>query len=120
MALGADVEVGSHCRLLRSVVGPGCRLGDNVTLEDAVLDAGCRLADRCSVKRSLLGPDVRLAAGVRLRPGCVLAGGVSVQTAGAQLPAGTLLVARPPADEFGDGDAAGERTAGETGAGPRR
>ena len=112
MALGAGAEVGSNCRLLRSVVGPGCRLGDNVTLEDAVLDAGCRLADRCAASRALLGPDVQLAAGVRLRPGCVLGGGVRVAAAGAELPPGSLLVGHPPADEFGDGDTAGERTTG--------
>ncbi|KAF0309340.1 Translation initiation factor eIF-2B subunit epsilon [Amphibalanus amphitrite] len=102
VALGAGASVGSNCRLLRAVVGPGCLLGDNVTLEDAVLDAGCVLADRCEVRRSLLGPGVQLAAGARLHPGCVLGAGVRVEGA-AELPQGTLLVGRPPEDEFGGG-----------------
>ena len=89
------------------MVGPGCRLADGVTLEDTVLDAGCRLGERVSAHRSLLGAGVQLAAGTELRPGCVLGEGVKVEAPG-RLPEGTLLVGRPPEDEFGDGDTIGE------------
>ncbi|XP_037071443.1 translation initiation factor eIF-2B subunit epsilon-like [Pollicipes pollicipes] len=62
VALADGVIVGLRCRLLRAVVGPGCRLGDDVVLEDAVLDAGCRLGDRtvvCAVPRELVGDSGR-------------------------------------------------------------
>ena len=112
MSLGAGSEIGADCRLLRSVVGPGCHLSDGVTLEDTVLGPGCRLGERVSARRALLGAGVQLAPGVELAPGCVLGPGVRVERAG-RLPAGTLLTAQPPEDEFGDGDTIGEEGRGE-------
>ncbi|XP_037071449.1 translation initiation factor eIF-2B subunit epsilon-like [Pollicipes pollicipes] len=74
VALADGVIVGLRCRLLRAVVGPGCRLGDDVVLEDAVLD---------------LRPDVVL------EPGCVLGPGVVVdemRTLPAALPSEPVAV----------------------------
>jgi len=48
------------------VVGPGCRVGANVRLEDAVLGPASTISERAEVRRAILWDEVYLGEGARI------------------------------------------------------
>ncbi len=74
--VGADVEIGPDTVLSpgvslrgRTRVGAGCRISENVVIEDSTLGDDCWIKPHCHLERSELGARVVLGPSAHLRPG---------------------------------------------------
>lgn len=56
----------------RAVVGRGCRIGPNTTIEESILWAGCSVGSASLVNGAVLGHACSVGASVSIRPGTVL------------------------------------------------
>ncbi len=124
IALGEGVVLGEGCTLIAHdgiAVGPGSRLGDDVTVVDfepvygdsdrPIREQGVRAAAVHLGPGVVLGPRAAIGLGVSLGSGARVAAGVIVD-AGAQVAAGAVVAADParradnlvgPATEGGEG-----------------
>jgi mannose-1-phosphate guanylyltransferase len=75
---GNLIAAGSPCpknaSVVRSVIGPGCRIKAGAVIEESVILAGCRVGSGSVIQGSVLGAGCRVGDQVRLAKGSLLAG----------------------------------------------
>ncbi|XP_038603499.1 translation initiation factor eIF-2B subunit epsilon [Tachyglossus aculeatus] len=102
--LGPGALIGRNCSITNSVIGPDCRIGDNVVLDQAHLWRGVRVATGAQIHQSLLCDFAKVKERVTLRPRCVLTSQVVVGP-DLTLPEGSVISLHPPdAEEDEDED----------------
>ena len=49
--LASGVTVGEHSQIIESVIGPNCRIGDNVIIKGAYMWSDVHVGNNCTLKR---------------------------------------------------------------------
>jgi mannose-1-phosphate guanylyltransferase len=63
----ASADIGSGVRVVRSVIGPGCRVGSGASVVGSVLWERVAVGEHARVTGSILADDVRVAPGAQVR-----------------------------------------------------
>ena len=82
--VGADSRIGSKSWVTRSSIGPGCRIGSNVTIGNCIMLENVTVEDGCKLEGCVLG------AGVKIGPDCAV-GRRSVLGPGVEISNGTVV-----------------------------
>uniref|UniRef100_A0ABM5G418 Translation initiation factor eIF2B subunit epsilon n=1 Tax=Pogona vitticeps TaxID=103695 RepID=A0ABM5G418_9SAUR len=101
--IGQGTSVGRKCRITNSVIGPNCKIGDEVILDQAFLWNGVCIGDRVKIQRSIICDEAEVKKGVTLSPRCVLTSQVVVGP-DITLPEGTVISLHPTDEEEEDDD----------------
>ena len=76
--LEEDVVIGPHCSLgansslTKTVVGKGCKIGENVIISGSYLWDGVVVEDGCRITQSIVCNSAIIKAGSTLQPGCII------------------------------------------------
>ncbi|KAF2358515.1 Hexapeptide repeat [Trinorchestia longiramus] len=107
VVLGEGVDVSVSARLRSCVLGNHCAVGDNATLVRVFLGDHCNIGAGCKATQCYLGPNVTLLPNTTLKPGCVVAGGVTLGP-NATLDRASLVTTRAHWDSIDDFERDGE------------
>jgi translation initiation factor eIF-2B subunit epsilon len=111
--LGSGVVVETGGRVVRSVVGDGCRIGAGAVVEDCIVGAGVVVEAAAKVSAGLLLDGVFLASEVCIPAYCFLGTNVRVGRGGG------AEAGMKPGTWVGEAPRAGQREAGEEGDGTK-
>lgn len=78
-AVGSGSTLGGGTRILCSVVGVGCTVGVDVTIEHSYLFDGVTVGDGSVVRYSVIGANCTIGANSKITDSCVLGAGVHVE-----------------------------------------
>ncbi|XP_062987871.1 translation initiation factor eIF2B subunit epsilon [Elgaria multicarinata webbii] len=101
--IGQGTSVGQKCSITNSVIGPNCKIGDEVILDRAFLWNGVCVGDHVKILQSLVCDEAEVKKGVTLSPHCVLTSQVVVGP-DIVLPEGTVISLHPADEEEDDDD----------------
>ncbi|XP_035918042.1 translation initiation factor eIF-2B subunit epsilon-like [Anopheles stephensi] len=100
LVLGKESEISDGAYLQRSVVGRGCRIGQNCRIVNSFLMDGAIVEDDAELSHCVLGQDVKVGNGCIISPGTVLGEGVQIPDQ-MVVPRSLLLQANePPAGDW--------------------
>jgi len=94
-AVGPGTTLAGGARLLRSVVGAGCTVGADVTVEHSYLFDGVVVGDRSVIRYSVLGRDCTVGADCVVADSCIVGGGGVVIEPGTELRRKRVLATDP-------------------------
>ncbi|XP_066476115.1 translation initiation factor eIF2B subunit epsilon [Tiliqua scincoides] len=101
--IGQGTSVGKKCSITNSVIGPNCKIGDEVILDRAFLWNGVCVGDRVKILQSIVCDEAEVKKGVTLNPRCVLTSQVVVGP-DMNLLEGTVISLHPTDEEEEDDD----------------
>ncbi|XP_061493488.1 translation initiation factor eIF-2B subunit epsilon [Rhineura floridana] len=101
--IGQGTSVGRKCSITNSVIGPNCKIGDDVILDRAFLWSGVRVGDHVKIQQSIVCDEAEVKKGVTLSPRCVLTSQVVVGP-DMVLKEGTVISLHPTDEEEEDDD----------------
>ncbi|CAI5776043.1 translation initiation factor eIF-2B subunit epsilon [Podarcis lilfordi] len=101
--IGQGTSVGRKCSITNSVIGPNCKIGDEVILDRAFLWNGVRVGDHVRIQQSIVCDEAEVKKGVTLNPRCVLTSQVVVGP-DMVLKEGTVISLHPTDEEEEDDD----------------
>lgn len=76
--IGHDVTVGNNCHIMNSVIGCGCRIGDDVTIRDSYLWHGVVVGNGCNLEKAFVCDEVVIYEQCKLAERCILASKVKL------------------------------------------
>lgn len=72
VVIGPHSSIGANSSLTKTVVGRGCKVGENVTISGSYLWDDVVVEDGCCINQSIVCNSAIIKAGSTLEPGCVI------------------------------------------------
>ncbi|KAG6185638.1 hypothetical protein E4U27_000432 [Claviceps purpurea] len=88
--IGRDTTVGSGSKISNCVIGKGCKIGANVTIEGSFIWGDSTIEDGSRIVHSLIGDSVSVGQDCSIQAGCLIAPRVNVGK-GTELSENTIL-----------------------------
>lgn len=97
VVIGPHSSLGANSSLTKTVVGRGCKVGENVTISGSYLWDDVVVEDGCCINQSIVCNSAIIKAGSTLKPGCVISYNVVVGP-GHVVPPGTRIALQDSKD----------------------
>jgi translation initiation factor eIF-2B subunit epsilon len=100
--LGKGTSIGDGSVVSNSIIGRGCQIGKNVTIQNSYLWDGVSIGDGTIVERAIIASEAAIGRNCKIQPGALISYGVRIAD-NTEVQAGSRITrAKRKGDEFSD------------------